>query len=605
MARKRLMSRALLAAASMLSLTVGLAADIVPARAGGQTVDGTVLLASNGGGVARREWNASGGAINGVNGYVFTVDPTSVGTYFNLTLAATNTGTGFPSIAFYTDMTNGLTCSSFSGSPGGASGAVCGNHAIVYLDPGANVSFHYVSGLPTPAPPPFTPSNFTFSTPIALAPAPGNTTGNIGEPSVDVDPGTANSTSSGNIYVSAPTGVPCGINTTDECVAFWRSTDGGATFTQPAPGAFHHPIGGGDSDVIHDGANPAGASNVFVADLRTLTSIGVFRSVDTGNTWTQTTTAPCADREWIAWGGWHTATGPTTIYETNNAGACQTGLLSFYRSLDDGVTFLPTGFVASDLKQFGYMVDTSQNSVEAKLAVDPNNGKIYVAWATAAIQEGTSASVRLVLVGTSTDGGFTWTNTLVYSGPPGTSVQNLFPVIAVDQASNAYIAFSTQLPGQNYGIYLTSSRDGGQTWTAANRVNPTAQTAVFPAIAAGEGGKVDVIWIGASGVTGPNDPTAQWNIFFAQSRKATASVPNWSVGQISTRVMHLGDICNQGLNCNIFGGNRDLLDFISVAIDARGNANAVWTDDASQSPKAVMFSKQIGGPTTVKKPPIA
>jgi hypothetical protein len=31
----------------------------------------------------------------------------------------------------------------------------------------------------------------------------------------------------------------------------------------------------------------------------------------------------------------------------------------------------------------------------------------------------------------------------------------------------------------------------------------------------------------------------------------------------------------------------------------------VWTDDASQSPKAVMFSKQVGGPTTGKQAPIA
>ena len=91
--------------------------------------------------------------------------------------------------------------------------------------------------------PPFVSSNFTFSAPIALAPAAGSTTGNIGEPSVDVDPANR------NIYVSAPTGVPCGANSTDECVAFWRSTDGGSSFVQPAPAAFQHPIGGGESPV--------------------------------------------------------------------------------------------------------------------------------------------------------------------------------------------------------------------------------------------------------------------------------------------------------------------------------------------------------------------
>src|SRR5213082_2799666 len=102
-----------------------------PAQAASQAVTGTVLLASNGGGVARREWNASGGAVNGVNGYVFVLDPTEVGTYFTLNLASTNTGAGAPSIVFYTDMDNGITCSTYDGAPG-TTGLVCGTHAIVY-----------------------------------------------------------------------------------------------------------------------------------------------------------------------------------------------------------------------------------------------------------------------------------------------------------------------------------------------------------------------------------------------------------------------------------------------------------------------------------------
>src|SRR6266853_686990 len=206
MRRRRVVSRAAVALGSLVTVALGVVLYASPVRAAGQTVDGTVLLASNGGGVARREWNASAGAVNGVNGYVFAVDPTSVGSYFNLTPTAASTGVGTLSIAFYTDMVNGITCDSVTGVSGGAVGAVCGNYAIVYVDPGANVSFHYVSGLPVPTAPPFVSSNFTFSAPIALAPAAGSTTGNIGEPSVDVDPANR------NIYVSAPTGVPCSIN---------------------------------------------------------------------------------------------------------------------------------------------------------------------------------------------------------------------------------------------------------------------------------------------------------------------------------------------------------------------------------------------------------
>jgi len=205
-------------------------------------------------------------------------------------------------------------------------------------------------------------------------------------------------------------------------------------------------------------------------------------------------------------------------------------------------------------------------------------------------------------VSRSGDGGSTWTHSLAYAGPLGTSIQNLFPVLAVDHGGNVYGAVSTQLDGSLMGVYLTKSTDQGSTWSVAQRVSPTDQSGVFPAITAGDSGRVDLIWIGTSG-TQVSDPTNQWNIFFAQSRNADKSAPRWSTGQISTQVMHRGDICNRGLNCNIFGGNRDLADFISVTIDADGNANAVWTDDASQSPKAIMYSKQIGGPTTGKLPP--
>src|SRR5258708_5416055 len=585
--------RQLLAPVSIAAIVVGsIALATSPAQAAGQTVTATVVLPSNGGGVARREWNASGGVVNGVNGYVITLDPSTVGTYFTLNLAATNAGVGAPSIAFYTDMTNGITCSTFDGNPG-AAGVVCGSHAIVYLSAGGNVTFTYQSGLPVPPPPAFIPSKFAFTAPIALPFPAGQDQGNIGEPSIDVEP------ASGNIYVTSPTGVPCGASNA-ECVVFWRSTDGGATFVQPAPNAFQSPLGGGDSDVIHDGLG-----HVFAADLRTLVYTGIYRSVDQGNTWTSTDMGPCSDREWIAWGGPNAPTGPLTIYETQNSGACVPGaLFQFWRSIDDGQSFVPLSIVgANDLAQLGYTLDaTVQGGVEAKLAVDQVSGALYIAWATQAIEDATGATTRILVVSRSADGGATWKSHLAYAGPLGTSIQNLFPVIAVDNGGNVHAAFSTQLSGQLLGICLTTSTDPGTTWSPAKRGNPSDQTPAFPAIAAGDRGRVDLIWIGTPG-TAASDPTNQWNIYFGQSRNADHGAARWSTGQISTQGMHRGDICNRGLNCNIFGGNRDLADFITVTIDTDGNANAVWTDDASQSPKAIMFSKQIGGPTTGKRPP--
>ena len=157
---------------------------------------------------------------------------------------------------------------------------------------------------------------------------------------------------------------------------------------------------------------------------------------------------------------------------------------------------------------------------------------------------------------------------------------------------------------KNPDVGIWVSRRSGEHWSAPLRVNATSQTAVFPAIVAGNAGKVDVMWLGTDAAT-PDAPDAQWNVFFAQSKNATAASPNWSIGQVTPQVMHRGDICRNGLNCNIFGGNRDLADFISIAIDSQGMANMVWTDDASQSPKAIMFGKQIGGPGVGKNAPDA
>lgn len=81
----------------------------------------------------------------------------------------------------------------------------------------------------------------------------------------------------------------------------------------------------GDADVIHDGLG-----HVFTADLRSLVDTGVWRSVDQGNTWAGTETAPCSDREWIAWAGPNAPTGPLRstsprIPGSASMGSCSSG----------------------------------------------------------------------------------------------------------------------------------------------------------------------------------------------------------------------------------------------------------------------------------------
>src|SRR5207249_9307413 len=124
-------------------------------------------------------------------------------------------------------------------------------------------------------------------------------------------------------------------------------------------------------------------------------------------------------------------------------------------------------------------------------------------------------------------------------------VGNLFPALAIDRAGKLYAAWSSNADGR-YGIYVAASTDRGEHWTAPTRVSASDQTAVFPAVAAGGAGKVDVVWLGTAAGS-PDDAGAQWHVFFAQSKKGFASPSKWSVGQIVPDVVHRGDICRQGI----------------------------------------------------------
>src|SRR5260370_33450456 len=49
----------------------------------------------------------------------------------------------------------------------------------------------------------------------------------------------------------------------------------------------------------------------------------------------------------------------------------------------------------------------------------------------------------------------------------------------------------------------------------------------------------------------------------------------------SSNAMLVGGICTDGIFCTVAGGNRDLADSISIAIDRGGGAGLVWTDQGN------------------------
>src|SRR5256886_15848732 len=77
--------------------------------------------------------------------------------------------------------------------------------------------------------------------------------------------------------------------------------------------------------------------------------------------------------------------------------------------------------------------------------------------------------------------------------------------------------------------------------------------------------------------------------------------PSFTTSQVSEVSNHFGAICTMGLGCTT-GGDRGLLDFLSVTVGLKGEANVVWADAVNSnfsggtSSALIAFNRQIAGP---------
>jgi len=420
--------------------------------------------------------------------------------------------------------------------------------------------------------------DMTFSTPKELL-RPNNianSTGNVFTADQDVEPRIVHD-ALGNFYVAAIEGVPGGIDV-------WRSSDGGASFSylgQPdgtqigsaLAGVDGVGLGGGDEDLA---VSPAGA--VYASSLW-LGSATQSTSFNGGTIWTSNPVSsdlPLVDRQWIA------AHGNKELYlTTKQLGADLNGTVTLFvaKSFDNGLTFTQVSPVTTP--EAGV-----QPGDQGNIIVDQNNGNVYTVFI--------DSHGNIVWLARSTDGGVTWILKSVFAAPAGTSLSNIFPVVAIDSASNVYVTFSN---GTN--VFMAASTDQGATWTVPVRVNNGSgtKTAIGAWISGGSAGSVDIAWWGTS-AGNANDPTAQWNVFSVQSRNATSAVPTFNQ-TTATPVIHVGPICNQGLACA--NSTRKLAEYFATDIGLNGESLIVYPDDKnSSSPSGAartFFVKQTGGST--------
>src|SRR5207302_1707561 len=115
-------------------------------------------------------------------------------------------------------------------------------------------------------------------------------------------------------------------------------------------------------------------------------------------------------------------------------------------------------------------------------------------------------------------------------------------------------------------------------WARPALVDSDKGTHYFPWIAAGSTGRVDFIWLNSSDYTPTDGEQSPWYVTFAQTINGTSAAPKFNQTSASSSVMHVGGICTNGIFCTVSGGNRDLADSISIAIDRGGSAALAWTD---------------------------
>jgi uncharacterized membrane protein YgcG len=425
--------------------------------------------------------------------------------------------------------------------------------------------------------------------------APINLGASGGEPSIQDD-------GRGHVYITGPNGIF--VHPNQDGVDLWRSNDGGKTFLpkQNVGGL----VGGGDSDVMAERSG-----SVYVTDLGG-THANIQKSTDFGATWSAAqTTGYLNDRQWL------TSIGPNALVLTyhdfvNNAPV-------IYKSTDGGANWAPAGWNGT-----GQMIpptdpgfaETKCNTLVSKPVVD-GHGAIYVLINTTTAQNnlqggcaGPPSSLERLLIAVSHDGGTTFSTHLASdlnktaTGRSGTgSWGHVFNQLGIDAEENLYIDASATIDGtaplQNY---LLMSKDHGATWSQPLATNPSPNAQLFPAIATGQDGEVAV---GYYQGTKPDHHATGSNFQFVvdQTFNALSAHPHFTHTQLQPKqgatTVHPDGICTDGLFCGTplsSGGNRNLADFESMAVDPQGRLEVIIPADADGSTTENWFYKQTSGP---------
>ena len=409
---------------------------------------------------------------------------------------------------------------------------------------------------------------------------------------------------------------------------FWKSINNGLSFLAPVnPVANETGLTGGDEDIISfpqaSGARP---DQLYFADLG-IATVHIRKSTNGGATWFAPGTNGAAgevsasvDRQWMAA---DRNGADQTLYLMEHEFASQA--IRFHALTDDtawsapasGITtpelIAPPGSTLSNTNPGPVFIDRNSHMVYGVFnastvtsnAIGAPTGKLPNIWEAAGAGTFTSPTPP---------GPFT--NYPVFRGvfdsptnpaPPagaqtfGANTGNLFCGGTIDSSGNIYVAWATPSARNNqYQIWFASSHDHGQNFYGPFLISSAAGQATTPWIAAGDNGRVAIVYYATPDTESPNTSTHdRWHVMFAQSLNAADREPVFSVTEAGDHVNHTGPICNVGILCA--SGTRNLLDFFQVAIGPDGLANVVYADDSSGGVHPVL-ARQVSGPLALVNP---
>lgn len=336
-----------------------------------------------------------------------------------------------------------------------------------------------------------------------------------------------------------------------------------------------------------------------------LVNDAVFSSQDGGKTWDKGT-GFChdGDRPWLAGGQADQVFMSTDTVEGSGSGH------EVFVSTDGGNTCSSTG-----IPDNGSLADGGTWSGFGKLYYDELNGSVVE---PAVFQHGDgSFGIGISVLPA---GGTAFTP---HEGFHGTSMYGHWPAIAIDKAGTVYVVWDTDnrqagtssgcngaaTPAPN-SIMLLSTKDLGQTWSAPVTVAHPGTRVFWPWIAAGDAGKVSVVWYQTEQQDGMPDldcQTGHIHVMEASIAGATGKAPKVVPVDAAGRAVHIGWVCQGGTTCVATGQDRRLGDYFTNALDARGcvliaTGDTRLTDPTTGGPLPTsrpLFIRQNGGPRLI------